>query len=107
MNLFDQIPEGSAEEILTELLTAGPVRIERIVSFGQASPDDFWYDQAEDEWVLLLEGSATLGFEDRPSVDLRVGDHIYLPAGMRHRVEKTDATGRTIWLAVFMPTSKG
>ena len=59
MNLFENIPESAPEEVLTELLSAEGVRIERIVSFGQASPEGFWYDQIEDEWILLLEGSAT------------------------------------------------
>ena len=86
---------------MTELLSAEDVRVERIVSFGQVSPEGFWYDQDENEWVLLLEGSATLGFEDGSTQDLKPGDHLNIPAGQRHRVEKTDQKGRTVWLAVF------
>lgn len=99
-NLFDGIPETMPRELFTELIRAGSVRIERIVSFGQASPSGFWYDQPENEWVLLLEGSARLLFEDR-QVDLVPGDYLNIPAGCRHRVEKTDQNGRTVWLAVF------
>ncbi len=102
MNLFENIPENAPEELVTELLSSDGVRIERIVSFGQCSPPDFWYDQTEDEWVLLLEGSATLGFEGKASVNLHPGDYLNIPAGERHRVEKTDQDGRTVWLAVFM-----
>jgi len=99
-NIFDQIPECASEEHMMELLSAEGIRIERIVSFGQGSPAGFWYDQPENEWVLLLEGSAQLRFEDRV-VDLSKGDCLNIPAGRRHRVEKTSETGRTVWLAVF------
>jgi cupin 2 domain-containing protein len=105
MNLFEEIGDGAPEELFTELLKVDGVRIERIVSFGQKSPDGFWYDQEESEWVLLLEGSATLNFESGTSVDLRAGDTLNIPAGQRHRVEKTDPNGRTVWLTVFyMPS---
>ena len=100
MNLFENIPQSAPQELVTELLSAEGVRIERIVSFGQVSPAEFWYDQPENEWVLLLEGSAQLRFEDRV-VDLSKGDCLNIPAGRRHRVEKTSETGRTVWLAVF------
>ena len=101
MNLFGNIPEASQEELFSELLKTEGVRIERIVSFGQSSPDGSWYDQAENEWVLLLEGSATLEFDDGSTVDLRPGDYLNIPAGKRHQVEKTDSNGRTVWLSVF------
>lgn len=103
-NLFDGIPASAPEELFTELFREGNVRMERIVSFGQCSPDGFWYDQQENEWVLLLEGSATLGFEEGVFVDLNVGDYLSIPAGQRHRVEKTDPNGRTVWLAFFYKT---
>ncbi len=100
-NLFDGIPERAPEELFTELLRAEGVRIERIVSFGQRSPEGFWYEPRGGEWVLLLEGSATIGFADGASVALLPGDHLNLPAGTRHRVVKTDENVRTVWLAVF------
>lgn len=100
MNLFENIPQSAPQEIVTKLLSSKNACVERIVSFGQGSPDGFWYDQPEHEWVLLLEGSAQLRFEDR-LVDLSAGDYLNIPAGCRHRVEKTDQNGRTVWLAVF------
>lgn len=100
-NLFENIPENAPEELVTELLKAGDVRIERIVSSGQASPEGFWYDQSENEWVLLLKGFATLSFEEGGAIDLKPGDFLNIPAGQRHRVEKTDSDNRTVWLAVF------
>jgi cupin 2 domain-containing protein len=100
VNLFDQIPETAPEELFTTLLSADNIRIERIVSFGQKSPDGFWYDQPDHEWVLLLEGSAQLRTGDR-LVELFPGDVLNISAGTRHRIEKTDEAGRTVWLAVF------
>lgn len=102
-NIFEQIPECAPAELFTQLLAGGPVRIERIVSFGQFSPEGFWYDQSEHEWVLLLEGAAQLRFENR-TVDLLPGDFVFIPAGMRHRVEKTDPGSRTVWLVIFIKT---
>ena len=101
MNLFDQIPKTAPDELFTTLLLAERVRIERIVSFGQKSPEEFWYDQQENEWILLLEGTATLDFEKGYPANLKPGDHLNIPSGMRHRVKKTDETVRTVWLAVF------
>ena len=99
-NIFDEIHEQAPQEIVAALLSAGNVRIERIVSFGQDSPNDFWYNQKENEWVCLLEGSADIRFTDR-TVNLVAGDFLNIPAGTRHRVEKTASSGRTVWLAVF------
>ncbi len=106
-NLFEGIPESLPEEITDTLLNADGVRIERIVSHGQASPDGFWYDQDEHEWVLLLAGEACLQIDDeridgeRASRRLRPGDFLFLPAGQRHRVAWTASDRATIWLGVF------
>ena len=100
MNLFDQIPEKMPQEIITELLSAKNVRIERVVTFGQVSPEGFWYNQPENEWVLLLEGSATLRFKNQ-EIEMLPGDYLNIPAEMRHRVEKTAKNKRTVWLTVF------
>ena len=100
-NIFQQIPASMTEE-LVDVLSSGPgTRIERIVSRGQASPDGFWYDQDEDEFLLLLSGSATLSFQDQPPLDLGTGDYVTIPAHVKHRVERTDAAVDTVWLAVF------
>lgn len=101
-NFFDGIPETSDKEQLVEVFSSGDFRIERIVSFGQSSPEGFWYEQSEEEWVLLLEGSAVLLFEDGGCrVELNPGSYLHIPARCRHRVEQTSETGRTVWLAVF------
>lgn len=102
MNLFDDLPDALPEELTQILLEAPCVRIERIVSRGHASPEGFWYDQEEHEWVLLLQGNARLAFaEGIPEIEMRRGDHLTVPARQRHRVAWTDPTQDTIWLAVF------
>jgi cupin 2 domain-containing protein len=87
------------DELFTTLLEAGNVRVERIVSRGHASPEDFWYDQPQHEWVLVLQGAARLRFEDR-TIDLKPGDFVNIPAHHKHRVEWTTLDEPTIWLAV-------
>ena len=97
------MPQRLPEEQLTELVTAPGLRIERIVSTGQASPAEFWYDQDRAEWVLVLSGSAWLMIEGEaePRV-LGPGDHVLIPARVRHRVAWTDPGQPTIWLAASM-----
>jgi hypothetical protein len=48
------LPDARAAEQVATLLTRPGLRVEQIVSRGQASPPGFWYDQAEGEWVLVL-----------------------------------------------------
>lgn len=100
MNLFSHIPDDLPEELVSVLAENKSVKIERIVSDGHASPEGFWYDQQQSEWVLLVSGSAVLAFESG-QVELKPGDHLLIPAHRRHRVESTSATEKTIWLAVF------
>lgn len=100
-NLFEHIPENIPDELFQTLAESGSIRIERIVSDGHTSPPGEWYDQAWDEWVLVVSGGATLLFESNAApVNLLPGDYIMIPAGRRHRVEWTDSTQKTIWLAV-------
>jgi cupin 2 domain-containing protein len=101
-NLFSNIPQHLPQEIVEILAGSGSVRIERIVSHGQCSPPDFWYDQDQHEWVILLKGAASLRIagEDEP-LALAAGDYLNIPAHVKHRVESTSATEDTVWLAVF------
>lgn len=89
------------EEVDTLVRSRG-VRIERIVSLGQVSTEGFWYDQSEDEWVLVASGFARLRLESEPQArSLAPGDWLFLPAGVRHRVEETSTQPPCVWLAVF------
>jgi cupin 2 domain-containing protein len=102
VNLFSSLPDASAREAAEILLNSESVRIERMVSLGQASPPGFWYDQDEGEWVVLLAGAARLRFEDEnEGRTLARGDWLDIAPHRRHRVEWTDPTAPTIWLAVF------
>ena len=100
-NLLADLPATLAEEELRTLLTTPDLRVERIVSTGQASPPGFWYDQDWAEWVLVLSGQAALFIEGEaaPRV-LEPGSYVHLPAHCRHRVEWTSTDTPTVWLAV-------
>lgn len=100
-NIFSPLPEDVSQEVVEDLVRSSNVRIERIVSYGHSSPETGWYDQGESEWVIVLDGSGTLLFENGMEIALRVGDHINIPAHTRHRVLRTDKDRPTIWLAVF------
>lgn len=101
-NLYRDIPpEPQAEEDISPLAIRAGLRIERIVSTGQSSPADFWYDQPDWEWVVLLRGSARLRFADEASArTLNPGDYVEIPPHRRHRVEQTDPDVPTVWLAI-------
>jgi cupin 2 domain-containing protein len=99
MNILTNLPGELPDELIETLLKAEGVRIERIVSMGHASPEGFWYDQEENEWVLLLSGAARLRFEDK-TLDMQLGDFVNIPAHKKHRVEWTTPEEPTIWLAV-------
>ncbi len=100
--LHDPTVALTAERI-EPLLTRPGARIERIVSTGQASPPGFWYDQSEDEFVLLLCGAAGLRFAGEAQArEMHAGDWVEIPAHTRHRVEWTSAAEPTVWLAVFV-----
>ncbi len=103
-NLLQAIPNKLPAELSEIIAENANVRIERIVSDGHASPEGFWYDQEQNEWVLLVSGSATLSIEQLSGVkqvEMASGDHLLIPAHQRHRVEFTSSTEKTIWLAVF------
>lgn len=100
-NLYAAVATGGPDERFDLLAQSPGVRIERIISTGQASPPGFWYDQPEDEFVLLLSGAALLRLEmDNRILDLKPGDWIDIPAHCRHRVEATQADPPTMWLVV-------
>ncbi|ATX81207.1 cupin 2 domain-containing protein [Mariprofundus ferrinatatus] len=99
-NILSTIPADLPEELSELLVHNSNLRIERIVSRGHRSDEGFWYDQDEDEWVLLLHGSARLQFEDKV-LTISAGDHILIPAHTRHRVCWTDPDVESIWLAIF------
>ena len=101
-NLFAGLPSAAAvDEQFADILQRPGLRIERIVSTGQASPEGFWYDQSDGEWVVVLQGEAKLRFADEADArHLKTGDFIDIAPHRRHRVEWTDPDRPTVWLAV-------
>ena len=100
-NLFNALPKHPATEIFDDLVRSSTVRIERIVSKGHRSPETGWYDQDEHEWVIVMQGKATLAFDDGSVCHLSEGDYINIPAHTKHKVSWTDPDNLTVWLAVF------
>lgn len=100
-NIFSAIPHGLDQEGIESIISSGNIRIERIISRGRSTPPEQWYDQEQDEWVILLAGSAAIMFEgSSKAITLIPGDYVNIPAHIRHRVEWTDEAEETIWLAV-------
>nr|WP_276562415.1 cupin domain-containing protein [Hoeflea prorocentri] len=89
------------EEVFDVLHARSNLRIERIISTGQMTPEGEWYDQDDDEWVAVIEGSARLQIEgEGDERELGEGDWIFLPAHCRHRVTWTRQRPPTVWLAI-------
>ena len=104
-NIFDNVPRDLGAEHVLDLLNRPELRIERIVSKGHSSPASGWYDQAEDEWVLVSQGEGSLAFADGRVITLRAGDFLHIPAHTLHKVSHPDADGITVWLAIFFPAA--
>ena len=105
-NLLASVCPAAGEERVTRLLDLPGIRLERIHSCEAASPEGFWYDQPEWEWLCLLQGSARLRFaaEQAPR-DLNRGDALVIAPHQRHRLEATDPEPGTIWLTLFWPAA--
>jgi cupin 2 domain-containing protein len=106
-NILSQIPEILTDELQEPLLNQSTFRMERIVSRAHATPKGEWYDQENNEWVLLIKGSAGLLFEgSNEPLTLIAGDYLLIPAHVRHRVEWTDEGEDTVWLALHYSPSE-
>jgi cupin 2 domain-containing protein len=99
-HFFSSSESETSPETFHTLHQDARVKIESIASHGQASPEGFWYDQPDDEWVMLMQGEASLVFDDGRTVALQAGDHVLVPKHQRHRVERTSANA--LWLAVHI-----
>ncbi len=99
-NLLSNIPFSSKEEIFETINENENIRIERILSYGQETPSDYWYNQDEDEFIIIIKGEATLIYEDNRSFNLKKNDTLYIKAHQKHKVTYT--SNPTIWLAIFI-----
>lgn len=100
-HFFAGIPTHLDSELVDVILQGDTVRVERVVSQGHASPDSGWYDQEQGEWVILLQGEAVIAYPGGAEVRLVAGDHVNIPAHVRHKVKWTAPGVKTVWLAVF------
>ena len=100
-NIFTNIPADIPEEIFETIIESDSIKVEKIISRGQKSPGNFWYDQDKNEWLIIIKGEARLQFENNQIIDLVKGDYINIPAHQKHRVEWTKPDIETIWLAIF------
>jgi cupin 2 domain-containing protein len=106
-SLLDDLATPDGMERFDELLVRPGVVIERIVSTGQITPVDTPYQQAWDEWVLLVAGGARLWIEGQDEIALAPGDYVLIPAQVRHRVLWTQADPPTVWLALHFRDREG
>jgi cupin 2 domain-containing protein len=99
-NFLENIPDCSKDEIFETILSSKDVKIERIISYGQATNSEFWYDQDEGEFVIVLKGESKIKYNNEKIYELKTGDSLYIPAHQKHQVIYT--ADPTIWLAIFI-----
>ncbi len=99
-NLLNNIPKNLLDELFETLIKTDAIHIERIISKGHTSPEEDWYDQDLNEWILLLKGAARLAFEDGSEVSMGPGDSLEIPAHVKHKGVWTGPEGETVWAAV-------
>ncbi len=101
-NLLKNLPVKLEKEIIEKITEVKNIRIERITSKGHSSPKDFWYDQVNNEFVMVLRGRAKLQFMGEPKPTFMTkGDYLIIPPHVKHRVEWTDNGTETVWLAIY------
>lgn len=103
-NIFKNLPALSGSEIVEVLHKSNGVTIERILSNSHTTPEEEWYNQDWDEWVIMEQGKGTLEYEDGSQVTLEKGDYLLIPKGRKHRVVYT--ADETIWLAIHLEAGK-
>jgi cupin 2 domain-containing protein len=104
-NIFRATAGALGKEDFLTLLDSDGVKVQRIVSHAAKSPEEFWYDQAHAEWVMIVRGEATLEFESGQRIEMKVGDYLTIPPRTRHRVDQT--APETIWLVVHVKEKAG
>ena len=99
-NIFNLPSSLPNQEIFESIISTDDIVIERIISTGQSTPQGEWYDQDQDEWVILLQGEAILAYADGSQIRLTAGDYLLIPNHQKHRVEYTSSQPPCIWLAI-------
>lgn len=96
--LFEDADAPLQGERFDTLLKLGKLHIERIVSSADLGTPQVCV-QTQDEWVLLVQGDAELEVAGAAHA-LTAGDHLFLPAGVPHKVLATSPGA--MWLAVHL-----
>jgi cupin 2 domain-containing protein len=96
-NIFEDRAAVEHGERFEEWLCCKNVVIERIVSSDKLEP--VLYNQVQDEWVLLLQGTPHLEINNH-TVMLGAGDTIFIPAHTPHRVVKAS---KVWWSPLSIP----
>ncbi|MFZ9659322.1 MAG: cupin domain-containing protein [Arcobacteraceae bacterium] len=94
------LKQTASKETFEQIINNSKIKIEKIISYGDITPEDFWYDQDQDEFVMIIEGFAIIKYEDGTIFELHQDDNLYIPAHQKHKVIYTK--NRTIWLAMFI-----
>ncbi len=103
-NIFDPTQTPHPQEELFETLSEGSsTKVERIISRGQVTAPGKWYDSDTNEWVVLIQGKATLELEGGKLIHLSAGDYVVIPAHQKHRVSYTSTQPWCLWIAVHFP----
>lgn len=101
MDNFFKLPDTlPSAEYFETLIQQKYLRIERIISTGQITPENQWYDQEHDEWVILLQGEAILSDDKGHKTRLTTGDYLLIKAHQKHRIDFTSHHPPCIWLAI-------
>jgi len=105
-NILSGIPEALPQELEQLLLENEHLSIRRILSKGHSAPAQGWYEQQDNEWVLVLKGEGIIEFTDHSERHMQEGDYSYISALKKHRVKWTPEQEVTIWLAIHFPGQK-
>ncbi len=108
-NIFDFFNinfDTEKDENIYNIFESKNIKIERIVSWGQSTPNDFWYNQPHDEWILLLNGEACIAYDDNRTFNIRHGDYMLIPAFQKHKVTHTSSEPKCVWLAIHLLSGK-
>ncbi|MEB3189170.1 MAG: cupin domain-containing protein [Snowella sp.] len=101
-NLWELPNPLPSREHFDVLLQTPTITLERIISTGQVTPLDQWYDQGRAEWVVLLQGSAQIIYDTGAVFNLVKGDYLLIAAHQKHRVSFTSQDPPCIWLALHL-----
>jgi len=99
-NILSDLPESIPDELFEEIASSKTCKIERIISKGHSTPQDKWYDQEKNEFVIIIKGNAELLFKDDKTVQMKQGDYLNIPPHVKHRVQKTSTQEETVSLAI-------